>query len=197
MSKNKKIYRKVIAYLSGELSAKELEEFEKLLREDPALDAMVEYVRSALEAESADTESSMAASAHRLLDRQLNEAMKRTKSGLHALTTYDSSLTRPSAGYRDISTDSRRLKFRSGESTLSLTAYLVGYMSFELIGMLSEHDKPQSIKVKLYRGRHLLEEAAANKHGVFRFERVESGHCTLKVYVGRKLHMTADLDLQT
>lgn len=196
MSKDKEIYRRVIAYLAGELSAKELKEFEKRLSEDPALEAMIEYVRSAHEAESADTESSMAASAHRLLDRQLNEAMKRTKSGLHALTTYDSSLARLSAGFRDISTDSRRLKFRSGESILSLTAYPVGYESFELIGMLSELDKPQSIKVKLYRGSRLLEEVAANEHRVFRFERVESGQCTLKVFVGRKLHMTADLDLQ-
>lgn len=197
MGKSDNIYIRVTAYLDGKLTDNERIEFEQLVKDDPVLKKMVESVRASREQSDYGKPglSSIIASAHKLLDRQLKEARKRVKRNSQALTIHDSSLNPSFVRARDISTDSRRLKYRTGDITLSMTANPVGYQSFEIIGVLSEVEHSGTIKVKLTAGKQTVDEVTANEHRLFRFEKVEKGSYTLKIYLGRKLLMTADLDL--
>jgi hypothetical protein len=188
-------YEAILRFIEGSAGLEEREETERRLNSEPSMKKLMQFAIEIRSDQGKTDYGKLRGSIHLLAGKQLRE-MKRTRSGIghNAVTIYDSRLLPLPEGVRPATVDTRRLRFRSVDHELSLSAYPVSTGSYELIGQLTAGGCTEPLIAEVRVGKKRIT-AQANRFRVFRFPRVEVGTCKLTVKSAQRAIVVVHIDL--
>ena len=196
MSGKKDKYDLLAEYLKGRLSGDREKQFERMLRDDPELVRMAEFV-SDLIRESDDIEwDRLKQPAHSVLGRMLKDykISQKSKESKQGIVFFDSRDMPLPEDVRPAIVNSRRIKYRIADDVLEISLHPVSPGSYELIGQLSGRQPGEIVEIEI-RGNNSAKKVKSNDFQLFRLERIESGNYKMKIYAEKKLIAKIDIEL--
>jgi hypothetical protein len=186
MSIDTEKFERLQKYLSGRMNSKERKAFEKELVADPVLADMADFLKAEKSGSLDHSFEDLRQAAHSLLDRQLIELEQAGRDNPRAVTLFDSKLLPLPEGVRPAVVDTRRLRYKIGQSYLDISIYPISLHSFEMIGQLSDRDEDQRLSVKLV-GDDGRFEVEANQFAMFRFEKIPADSYEMTIRSGSEI----------
>ncbi len=194
MSNKIDIYRLIIDLIEGRLSGTEARRLKKLIDEDPALQQIMDMA-TRLRAEGQHIGwSDIRGAVHDLLDRQLRQHKSRQGNLRKAFLTFDSSLLPLPEGIRPATVSERRLKFQIEDDVLEIGLYPLSLNSYEVIGQLPDTFADTGLSVAIRCGNRMIA-GDIGEFGVFHFDRVPTGPCSIVISSGKKAEIEVDLEI--
>ena len=196
MENDEKHLGKLLDYVRGRLDDAESKALREQIAADPDLQEYVAMLTELQNEGAQSTWTNLHESAHSLLDRLLHDVKSSSAKPdeKRGIVTFDSRLLPIPEGVRPATVDSRRLRFRIDNNHLEISTYPVSMNSCEIIGKLSTEQKFASLIATLKAGGKNYT-VMTNQFGLFRFPRVESGRCVLKLQDGKSVVATVEFEL--
>ena len=196
MDNDERQFNRLIDFVQNRLNEEEAKALREQIAADPRLQEIVKMLSSLTKEGKQTGWQKLRDPAHLLLERLLHDARSSSKRPAQnrGIVTFDSQLLPLPEGVRPATVESRRLRYRVGEDSLELSLYPVSMSSYEVIGQLISELNYSSLRAEIRSGKTRLV-VEANQFGVFRFPRVQSGACTMKIFNKNAAVATLELEI--
>jgi len=179
MSINQMIIEQLNALISGSITGKEKKTLLDQIQNDAELADMYKILLN-LSVVSSRNKKSLQQATQKLSKKVYTDFLKEQASAeiQYGVQIYDSSLIPLPSGVRPALVDTRSLKYQVGNFVVELTVYPITLDSVEIIGQVSTMKKNSTINVSV-ESKGKRQKGVVDQFGLFRFDRVALGVCTL------------------
>ncbi|MBN2225964.1 MAG: hypothetical protein JW763_01225 [candidate division Zixibacteria bacterium] len=186
----------LMCHLEGECSPDESRRLEALLKTDPALRRLRDFLRESTTSEKRPALYELRSAARELSARMFRDwrRMGSQTDPPRGLAVYDSKNLPIPEGVRPAVVDTRRLKYKTDDMELELSLYPVALNAYELVGQVAGPEITRPCRIELKSEARTMA-AATDEFCLFYVPRLPVASYTLTVLADNRAVAVVDIDL--